>query len=96
MDCTIFDLNDGEFVRLHTSLTKESGESAEETLLERHNPAYKALMNRGCYVGTVKLFGNEVDACYSPLLNSAGDVTGALMVCLDKSVDVDLIRKMTD
>jgi methyl-accepting chemotaxis protein len=96
MDCTIFDLIDGEFVRLHTSLTKESGESAEGSLLERQNPAYKALMNRGCYVGTVKLFGDEVDACYSPLLNSAGNVTGALMVCLDKNIDMDLIRKMTN
>jgi methyl-accepting chemotaxis protein len=96
MDCTIFDLSDGEFVRLHTSLTRESGESADGSLLEHQSPAYKALMNGRCYVGTVKLFGNEVDACYSPLLNSAGDVTGALFVCLDKSVDVDLIKKMTD
>jgi hypothetical protein len=47
-------------------------------------------------VGTVSLFGKEVDACYSPLLNSSGQVTGAVFVCLDKSVDVELIRKMTD
>jgi len=96
LDCTIFDLRDGEFIRLHTSLLDSSGESADGTLLAHSSPAYEALINSRCHVGTVRLFDKEVDACYSPLLNSSGQVTGAVFVCLDKSVDVDLIRKMTD
>ena len=96
MDCTIFDFKDDEFVRLHTSLKDDKGGSAEGSLLTHQSPAYKALLDKRCYVGTVTLFGEQVDACYSPLLNSSGEVTGAIFVCLPKDVDVSLIRKMTD
>jgi methyl-accepting chemotaxis protein len=96
LDCTIFDLDGDVFVRLHTSLKNDSGDSAEGTLLDRQSAPYQALIGGRCHVGQVSLFGKDVDACYSPLLNSTGEVTGAIFVCLDEGVDVNLIRKMTD
>ena len=81
---SIFKLDGEDFTRQHTTLQAENGSSAVGTKLDRNNPGYKALLNKQSYTGKVILFGKESDANYAPLTDSNGQLTGALMVCLQK------------
>ncbi len=84
MKCTIFTYDGQDFIRKHTTLVTEDGKSGVNTKLDRDNPGYKALINKHSYTGEVTLFGKKCDATYAPLTDDGGQLTGALMVCLEK------------
>ena len=84
MKCTIFTYDGKDFIRKHTTLETEDGKSGVNTKLEHDNPGYKALSNKRCYSGEVTLFSKKCEATYAPLTDEGGNLTGALMVCLEK------------
>ena len=84
MKSTIFTYDGQDFIRKHTTLVTEDGKSGVNTKLERDNPGYKTLINKRSYTGEVTLFGKKCDATYAPLIDDGGQLTGALMVCLEK------------
>ena len=81
---TIFKFDGQDFIRQHTTLVTENGSSAAGTKLDHNNPGYQALLNKQSFTGKVILFGKESDANFAPLTDSNGQLTGALMVCLQK------------
>ena len=81
---SILQFDGQDFIRQHTTLQVENGSSAVGTKLDHSNPGYKMLLNKQSFSGKVMLFGKESDAHYAPLIDSNGQLTGALMVCLQK------------
>ena len=58
---------DGNYLRIATSLRNQKGERAFGTLLDRQHPAF-ALMGQGkTYVGRASLFGREYMTVYEPI-----------------------------
>ena len=83
-ESSIFKYDGQDFIRMHTTLRTEAGESAAETKLDRNNPGYAALIQNRSFTGEVTLFGHRCDANYAPLTDHDGRLTGALMVCIRK------------
>jgi hypothetical protein len=81
-ESTVFAYDGQDFVRVHTTLLTEKGESADGTKLDRDNPGYAALIQKRSYAGEVTLFGHRCGANYAPLVDQEGRLTGALMVCI--------------
>ena len=83
-ESSVFAYDGQDFVRVHSTLLTESGESAVGTKLDRDNPGYAALIQKRSYIGEVTLFGHCCAANYAPLVDQEGRLTGALMVCIRK------------
>ena len=83
-ESTVFAYDGQDFIRVHTTLLTEGGESADGTKLDRDNPGYAALIQKRSYAGEVTLFGHRCAANYAPLVDQEGRLTGALMVCIRK------------
>jgi len=83
-ESTVFAYDGQDFIRVHTTLLTEKGESADGTKLDRDNPGYAALIQKRSYAGEVTLFGHRCAANYAPLVDQEGRLTGALMVCIRK------------
>ena len=83
-ESTVFTYDGQDFIRVHTTLLTEKGESADGTKLDRDNPGYAALIQKRSYAGEVTLFGHRCAASYAPLVDQEGRLTGALMVCIRK------------
>jgi methyl-accepting chemotaxis protein-2 (aspartate sensor receptor) len=91
-NATIFVADGEDFVRVTTSVKKESGERAVGTQLDHASPAYAALKDGKVYVGLAKLFGKQFITQYEPVRNSAGKVVGALYVGVDITKDVAALK----
>jgi len=82
---TIFAKSGEDFVRISTSIKKQSGERALGTALNRAHPGYARLMHGQPYVGYAALFGTQYLTQYDPIRDSRGQVIGALYVGIDAS-----------
>jgi len=90
---TIFALQQGDFLRISTSLKKETGERATGTLLGKNHPAHAKLLAGQPYVGKAKLFGKDYYTAYSPLKDAAGQVVGALFIGMDVSAELAELKQ---
>ena len=84
LEATIFSYDGTDFVRTHTTLMTEKGQSAVGTKLNESSPAYKALIEKHSYTGPATLFGKDYDANYAPLIGGDGKLTGAVFVAIPK------------
>ena len=82
-ESTIFSFNGKDFVRTHTTVTKE-GKAVVNTKLDHDNPGYKALIQKQSYTGEVTAFGLKCDGNYAPLTDRGGKLTGAIFVGICK------------
>jgi hypothetical protein len=97
---TIFVKSGREFVRIATSLKKQSGlnaptleEVAVGSTLSHKSPAYGACLAGNAYTGTAKLFGSTYMTEYTPIKNASGTVIGARFVGIDISSDLVLLKR---
>ncbi|MEN3275165.1 MAG: methyl-accepting chemotaxis protein [Massilia sp.] len=92
-NATIFAADGADFVRVSTSVKKETGERAVGTPLDRASPAYAALKDGKVYVGLAKLFGKHFITQYEPVRDAGGRVVGALYVGVDISADLAMLKE---
>jgi methyl-accepting chemotaxis protein len=88
---TIFAKSGDDFVRISTSVKKESGERAVGTLLDRKHPGYAALLSNHDYSGIASLFGKQYISKYVPIKNAADIIIGALYVGVDITADIKVL-----
>jgi len=79
LDASILSYDGKDFVRTETTLM-DKGQSAVNTKLDPDSPAYKALVEKKSYAGSVTVFGKNYQANYAPLTGEDGKLTGALFV----------------
>nr|WP_028112598.1 Cache 3/Cache 2 fusion domain-containing protein [Ferrimonas kyonanensis] len=79
---TVFVMQDGDFIRLSTSLTNDHNQRVVGTALTRSSKAYRALKQLQSYYAKVALFGKQYLTYYAPMLNDAGQLIGATFVGL--------------
>jgi len=80
---TVFVRSGDDFVRISTSLTKQDGNRAIGTLLDRKGPAYALMIAGKSYVGAAVLFGRSYMTQYTPVRDSRGQVIAILFVGFD-------------
>ena len=83
LDASILSYDGKDFVRTETTLMN-NGQSAVNTKLEGDSAAYKALVEKKSYTGSVTVFGKNYQANYAPLFSEDGKLTGALFVGVPK------------
>ena len=93
VSATIFVRHGEDFVRISTSVKKESGERAVGTLLDKNSPAYARLLAGESYSGLAQLFGKQFITDYAPIRSSNGKVIGALYVGVDISADMAVLKE---
>jgi methyl-accepting chemotaxis protein-2 (aspartate sensor receptor) len=79
---TVFQREGDEFRRITTSLKKEDGSRAINTLLDRNHPAYKLMIEGKRYLGRAVLFGKTYMTMYEPIVQ-ADKVIGILFIGQD-------------
>ncbi|GHC73294.1 methyl-accepting chemotaxis sensory transducer [Pseudorhodoferax aquiterrae] len=77
---TIFARKGDDFLRVATSLTKQDGTRAVDTLLGLQHPAYARMLAGESYVGMAQLFGVPYMSRYQPVRDAAGQVVGILFI----------------
>ncbi len=80
---TVFAKHGDDFVRITTSLKKETGERALGTFLGKDHPAYKLMISGETYFGKARLFGRDYMTKYVPVRSKNGSVAGILFVGYD-------------
>jgi len=76
---TVFQREGDEFRRITTSLKKEDGSRAINTLLDRNHPAHKLMTEGKRYLGRAVLFGKTYMTMYEPIVQD-GKVIGILFI----------------
>jgi len=89
---TVFQREGDDFRRITTSLKKEDGSRAVNTLLDRKHPAYAAMVAGTPYVGAAVLFGKTYMTKYEPVVVD-GKVIGILFIGHDMSLQMETLRK---
>ncbi len=89
---TIFVRSGEDFVRISTSLKKETGERAIGTVLDRAHPAYALLSAGKGYRGLAQLFGKDFMTDYEPVRDAHGNVIGALYVGLNIADEMAILK----
>ena len=89
---TVFQREGDEFRRISTSLKKQSGERAVDTLLDRKHPAYPLMLEGKTYLGRAVLFGKSYMTRYEPIVDD-GKVIGILFIGLDMGQQMETIKK---
>ncbi|NLG74810.1 MAG: HAMP domain-containing protein [Xanthomonadaceae bacterium] len=84
---TLFVRSGNEFVRVSTSVKKQTGERAVGTTLSHAHPGYARLLSGQSYVGYATLFGTQYLTQYDPLRDAHGQIIGALYVGIDVSAE---------
>ncbi|MGF6918637.1 methyl-accepting chemotaxis protein [Paraburkholderia sp. 40] len=87
---TLFVAIGDDFVRVATSVKRQTGERAVGTVLDRSHPGYRMLRGGQPYTGYATLFGKQYMTRYEPIRDSSGEVIGALYVGLDVSEEWNL------
>ncbi|WP_326533162.1 methyl-accepting chemotaxis protein [Pseudorhodoferax sp.] len=77
---TVFARQGDDFLRVATSLTKQDGSRAVDTLLGTQHPAYARMLAGESYVGPAVLFGVPYMSRYQPVRDAAGQVVGILFI----------------
>lgn len=77
---TIFARKGDDFLRIATSLKKQDGTRAIDTLLGPQHPAFASVMAKQSYVGPATLFGVPYMTRYEPVMDSAGQIVGLLFI----------------
>ncbi|HEX5785107.1 MAG TPA: methyl-accepting chemotaxis protein [Burkholderiaceae bacterium] len=89
---TVFQREGEDFRRISTSLKKEDGSRALNTLLDRNHPAY-ALMQAGKpYVGRAVLFGKTYMTKYEPVVQD-GKTIGILFIGHVMDQQIETLQK---
>jgi len=92
---TVFQREGDDFRRITTSLKKEDGSRAINTLLDRNHPAYRLVLDGKGYVGRAVLFGKTYMTLYEPVL-VGGKLEGILFIGLDMGQQLDMMNKSFD
>ena len=79
---TVFQREGDDFRRVSTSLKKEDGSRAINTLLDRNHPAYKLVIEGKRYLGRAVLFGKTYMTMYEPIVQN-DKVIGILFIGQD-------------
>jgi methyl-accepting chemotaxis protein len=95
-NATVFVTQGDDFKRITTSVTKENGERAVGTLLDRKSPAYAQLRAGRKFVGRVTLFGRPFMTVYEPVRDDAGRMVGVLYIGLDMSKRQAFLREAVE
>ncbi|AZF29339.1 methyl-accepting chemotaxis protein [Pseudomonas sp. R2-60-08W] len=80
---TVFVRSGDDFVRISTSLTKQDGNRAIGTVLDRQGPAYQRVFSGQTYVGRAVLFDRSYMTQYSPVRDASGKVIAVLFIGFD-------------
>ncbi|AZE97322.1 Methyl-accepting chemotaxis sensor/transducer protein [Pseudomonas orientalis] len=80
---TVFVRSGDDFVRVSTSLTKQDGNRAIGTVLDRQGPAYQRVFNGQAYIGRAVLFDRSYMTQYSPVRDASGKVIAVLFIGFD-------------
>ena len=89
---TVFQREGDDFRRITTSLKKEDGSRAINTLLDRNHPAYRLVLEGKGYVGRAVLFGKTYMTQYEPVLVD-GKLEGILFIGQDMGQQLDMMNK---
>ncbi len=89
---TVFQREGEDFRRVSTSLKKQGGERAVDTLLDRKHPAYLLMLEGKTYLGRAVLSGKNYMTRYEPILDE-GKVIGILFIGLDMGQQMEMIKK---
>ena len=68
LEASIFSYDGKDFVRTNTTLM-DKGQSAASTKLDQNSAAYKALIEKRCFTGPAKIFGQDYETNYAPLVS---------------------------
>ncbi len=88
---TIFQVQDGDYLRISTNVKKENGERAVGTKLAADHPARPMLAAGKPYYGEAVLFGKPYITGYFPIRSTAGATTGVLFTGIPMQVYSDQI-----
>jgi methyl-accepting chemotaxis protein len=80
---TVFVRSGDDFVRISTSLTKQDGNRAIGTVLDRQGPAYQRVFSGQTYIGRAVLFDRSYMTQYSPVRDASGKVIAVLFIGFD-------------
>ena len=80
---TVFVRSGDDFIRISTSLTKQDGNRAIGTVLDRQGPAYQRVVGGQTYIGRAVLFDRSYMTQYSPVRDSGGKVIAVLFIGFD-------------
>lgn len=89
---SLFVWQGSDFIRVSTSLKRETGQPALGTQLGTTHPAATALKGGQSYTGKVKLFGHDYMTHYQPLIDAQNQIVGALGVGLDFSAGLEELK----
>jgi methyl-accepting chemotaxis protein len=91
---TVFVRDQGDFVRVATSVKTQTGERAVGTILDRKHQAHSLAQAGKRFVGPANVFGNDYMASYESIRDSKGDVIGILFVGFDLSPQRNLFIRL--
>ncbi|MBV4453385.1 MULTISPECIES: methyl-accepting chemotaxis protein [Pseudomonas] len=80
---TVFVRSGDDFIRVSTSLTKQDGNRAIGTVLDRNGPAYPRVSSGQTYIGRAVLFDRSYMTQYSPVRDASGKVIAVLFIGFD-------------
>ncbi|ONH53756.1 Methyl-accepting chemotaxis protein [Pseudomonas cedrina] len=80
---TVFVRSGDDFIRVSTSLTKQDGNRAIGTVLDRNGPAYPRVSSGQTYIGRAVLFDRSYMTQYSPVRDAGGKVIAVLFIGFD-------------
>ncbi|MGY2289876.1 methyl-accepting chemotaxis protein [Pseudomonas sp. SDO528_S397] len=80
---TVFVRSGDDFIRVSTSLTKQDGNRAIGTVLDRQGPAYARVLAGQAYIGRAVLFDRSYMTQYSPVRDASGNVIAVLFIGFD-------------
>ncbi|MDQ0737534.1 methyl-accepting chemotaxis protein [Pseudomonas sp. W4I3] len=80
---TVFVRSGDDFIRISTSLTKQDGNRAIGTVLDRQGPAYQRVFSGQAYIGRAVLFDRSYMTQYSPVRDASGKVIAVLFIGFD-------------
>ncbi len=80
---TVFVRSGDDFIRISTSLTKQDGNRAIGTVLDRNGPAYPRVFSGQTYIGRAVLFDRSYMTQYSPVRDASGKVIAVLFIGFD-------------
>ena len=80
---TVFVRSGEDFIRISTALTKQDGNRAIGTVLDRQGPAYQRVLSGQTYIGRAVLFDRSYMTQYSPVRDSSGQVIAVLFIGFD-------------
>ena len=80
---TVFVRSGDDFIRVSTSLTKQDGNRAIGTALDRNAPAYSRVSSGQTYIGRAVLFDRSYMTQYSPVRDASGKVIAVLFIGFD-------------